>query len=83
MKDAIKQALVDGVTAAVREAVVTSFNVYRQEHKRDLHQQERTANGLIEILLAAEEMLELIEEMSEPQARKDCKPKRPTPLGTL
>jgi len=30
VKDAIKQALVDGVTAAVREAVVTSFNVYRQ-----------------------------------------------------
>jgi hypothetical protein len=30
-----------------------------------LHQQERTAKGLIGIALVAEELLELIEEMSE------------------
>jgi hypothetical protein len=65
MDEKIKQALVDGVMSAVSQSAAASFNVYRQEHKGDLHQQERTANGLIDIVLAAEQMLELIDEMAE------------------
>jgi hypothetical protein len=60
VKGEIKQAPVDGVISAVREAAVSSFKVYRQQHKSDLHQRERTAQGLIEIALAAEELLELM-----------------------
>jgi hypothetical protein len=64
MDEKLKQALRDGVMSAVLEAVAATFNVYRQGHKSDAHQQERTANGLIEIVLAAEKMLKLIEEVS-------------------
>jgi hypothetical protein len=69
MNEKIKQTLADGVICGVREAAVASFNVYRQSRKEDAHQQERTANGLIEIVLSAEEMLELIEELGEREAK--------------
>jgi hypothetical protein len=69
MDEKIKQALVNGVISAVSQSAAARFNVYRQEHKKDLHQQERTANGLIEIVFAAEEMLELIDELGEREAK--------------
>jgi hypothetical protein len=65
MNEKIKQALVEGVMLAVSQSAAASFNVYRQKHKGDLHQQERTANGLIDIVHAAEQMLELIDEIAE------------------
>ena len=59
---AVKQAMHEGVLAAVREATANDFNVYRQGAKES-GQQERTANGLIRISNAAQAMLELIDEL--------------------
>jgi hypothetical protein len=61
MDEKIKQALVDSVMSAVRDATAASFTVYRQGCKEDAHQQEHSANGLIEIVLSAKQMLELRE----------------------
>jgi hypothetical protein len=68
MDEKVKHALVDGMSA-VRDATAASFTVYRQGCKEDAHQQERTANGLIEIVLSAEQMLGLIDELSERQGK--------------
>jgi hypothetical protein len=59
---ALHKALTDGVLCGVQQAAANLFKVYR-EQRSDLQQKERTEDGLIDIMLAAEEMLKLIEEL--------------------
>jgi hypothetical protein len=58
---ALHKALVEGVLCGVQQATANAFSVYRQQ-REDVTQQHRTEEGLIEIVLAAEAMLKLIEE---------------------
>jgi hypothetical protein len=48
--DELRKAMVDGVLLGVRQAVANAFNVYRQDCK-DMTQQHRTEDGLIDIVL--------------------------------
>jgi hypothetical protein len=59
---ALRKALTDGVLLGAQQAAANLFKVYR-EQRSDLQQKERTEDGLIDIMLAAEEMLKLIEEL--------------------
>jgi hypothetical protein len=60
----IKQAMIGGVLRGVEQATANCFNVYKQQ-RPDLHQQQRTAEGLVDIALTAAEMLVLIEDIEE------------------
>jgi hypothetical protein len=66
--ETIKQAMIDGVMGAVREATAASFKVYKQS-MTETAQQHRTSVGLVQISLAAMDMLNLIDELTgEPDA---------------
>lgn len=59
---ALHKALTDGVLCGVQQAVANSFHVYRQG-RADMTQHHRTEDALVEIVLVAEEMLKLIEQL--------------------
>lgn len=59
MDEKARQALIDGVLAGAQQATAQAFSDYRQQHE-DMTQKHRTEERLIEIVLAAEEMLAMI-----------------------
>jgi hypothetical protein len=63
MTGKIRQAIVDGVLLGVQQHVVTIFNNFHPL-RNDLPQQHRAQEELIEVVLAAEEMLKMIEELT-------------------
>jgi hypothetical protein len=60
----IRQAMIDGAMIAVRDATAVSFKAYRQG-MTETEQQHRTSVGLVQISIAAMDMLNLIDELTE------------------